>query len=249
MAHLDSNSQPEPILLRAAGVTLLSATWIASIAFAALETAGMVTATSTMAWGALSIAAFLGAIPVIATTVGARSPGALDNASGVATVLAAAEDTAAGDVGVCLTTAEELGLPGARAWVLAPGRVGTRGVAINCDGVDDDGQTTCMYSGRRPTKLICAVLGGAKNCGSVVRAHRVIPGVLTDGVALADAGWAAVTLSKGGVRTLARIHTPRDRADEISGTGIDEVSRLIMAVLDGADVRAAELRDPSLRTG
>jgi hypothetical protein len=52
--------------------------------------------------------------------------------------------------------------------------------------------------------------------------------VLTDGVALADGGWQVVTLSKGGLRTLARIHTPRDHADGLTGQGIDEVARLIV---------------------
>ena len=229
MAHVDSKSQPVPILMRAAGVTVLGAAWIAAILFAALEALRVVTPAT--AWGVLSAAAVIGAIPVIATTVGTRSPGALDNASGVATVLAAAEATTAPSVGVCLTTAEELGMAGARAWVLEPVRAGVPSVAINVDGVDDVGQTTCMYSGRKPENLIASVLAAAQQSGPVVRVHRLIPGVLTDGVALADAGWEVVTLSKGGVRTLARIHTPADRAEEITGAGIDEVARIIVAVL------------------
>jgi hypothetical protein len=60
----------------------------------------------------------------------------------------------------------------------------------------------------------------------------LLPGVLTDGVALADAGWPVVTLSKGGVRTLARIHTPHDRADRITGTGMAEVARVIVALIE-----------------
>jgi Zn-dependent M28 family amino/carboxypeptidase len=251
MAHLDSKSQPVPILVRAAGVIVLGATWIAAIVFALLAMVGVV-APAPM-WGAFSVAAVIGAIPVIATTVGTRSPGALDNASGVATVLAAAEATSATDVGVCLTSAEELGLAGARAWVLAATRRGVRGVAINVDGVDDSGQTTCMYTGRKPAALIASVLAAAQRCGSDVRAHRMIPGVLTDGVALADAGWDVVTLSKGGVRTLARIHTPADRAEEITGQGIDEVARIIAVILSRQAkdpwLPGSESKDPSLRSG
>ena len=232
MAHLDSKSQPVPILMRAAGVTVLGATWLTAILVAALDVIGAWSSAS--AWGGLSAAALFGAIPVIATTVGARSPGALDNASGVATVLAAAEATEQMDVGVCLTSAEELGMAGARAWVLAAARAGVPGVAINVDGVDDVGQTTCMYSGRKPVSLVASVESAAQAIGSVVRAHRMIPGVLTDGVALADAGWDVVTLSKGGVRTLVRIHTPADRAEEITGAGIDEVARIICVILSEA---------------
>lgn len=233
MAHLDSKSQPVPILVRAAGVTVLAAAWIAALALAALQVATAEAASSWSApWMVVAAVACLGALPVIATTVGARSPGALDNASGVATVLAAAEASgvAGRPLGICLTSAEELGLAGARAWVRAPGR--PPGVAINCDGVDDRGATTCMYSGRRPDRLVEGVLDAARRTGTSVRAHRLLPGVLTDGVALADAGWSVVTLSKGTVQTLATIHTARDRADALAGTGIDEVARVMVALID-----------------
>jgi putative aminopeptidase FrvX len=126
-------------------------------------------------------------------------------------------------VGVCLTSAEELGLAGARAW--ARGRAPA--VALNCDGVDDRGSITCMYSGRRPDRLVAEVVAGGKRAGVAVRAHRLLPGVQTDGVALAEEGWAAVTLSKGSARTLARIHTPRDRADALTGAGIADVAALV----------------------
>ena len=89
-----------------------------------------------------------------------------------------------------------------------------------------------MYSGRRPDALVASVLDAAARAGSLVRAHRLLPGVLTDGVALADAGWEVVTLSKGGVRTLARIHTPDDGADRLTGTGMDEVARVIIEMIE-----------------
>ena len=228
MAHLDSKSQPVPILARAAGITLLALTWIAAVVLAALQLAR---ATGTGAWLTLIAVAVGGAVPVIATTVGSRSPGALDNATGVATVLAAAEAADGAPVGVCLTSAEELGLAGARAWVRARGR-GSAAVTLNCDGVDDTGATTCMYSGARPGALVSRVLAAGSRAGVAVRAHRLLPGVLTDGVALADAAWPVVTLSKGGPRTLARIHTTRDRAEAITGAGIAEVARVIVDLIE-----------------
>jgi len=228
MAHLDSKSQPVPILARAAGITLVGAAWIA----------GLIVGVAQLAWSHLNldgswfvvaVAAGVGAVPVIATTVGARSPGALDNATGVATVLAAVEESRDAPCGVCLTSGEELGLAGARAWVRGRPRPG---VAINCDGIDDRGATTCMYTGRRPDALVASVLTASARTGSRMRAHRLLPGVLTDGVALADAAWSVVTLSKGGARTLARIHTPRDRAEQLSGTGMAEVARVIANLLE-----------------
>jgi hypothetical protein len=89
-----------------------------------------------------------------------------------------------------------------------------------------------MYSGARPAVLVRSVLAAGSRAGVVIRAHRLLPGVLTDGVALADAGWQTVTLSKGGVRTLARIHTPRDLADELTGAGMDDVARVIIELLE-----------------
>jgi hypothetical protein len=232
LAHLDSKSQPVPILVRAAGITLLGMVWIAELSLAVVQ---LVSGSGGMAgaWFALNAVAILAAIPVIATTVGARSPGALDNASGVATVLTAAEEVRGTHVGVCLTSAEELGLAGARAWVRG-GQRGGPAVAINCDSVDDSGTVTCMYSGSRPDTLVASVLAAGKRAGQPIRAHRLLPGVLTDGVALADAGWDVVTLSKGGARTLARIHTPLDHPDRLTGTGMDEVARVIVEMLETA---------------
>ena len=232
LAHLDSKSQPVPILVRAAGITLLGMVWVAALSLAVLQ---LVSGGGGIAgaWLALNAVAILAATPVIATTVGARSPGALDNATGVATVLTAVAETRGSRVGVCLTSSEELGLAGARAWVRGVTRHGSA-VAINCDSVDDGGTTTCMYSGPRPDALVESVLAAGERAGSRIRAHRLLPGVLTDGVALADAAWDVVTLSKGGVRTLARIHTPIDRADRLTGAGMDEVARVIVEMLETA---------------
>ena len=227
MAHLDSKSQPVPILARAAGITLLTLTWIVAAALAGWQT---VRGADGSGWTGVMVVAVVGAIPVIATTVGSRSPGALDNATGVATVLAAAEQTSDA-IGVCLTSAEELGLAGARAWVRGRGLAGTA-VTLNCDGVDDAGTATCMYSGRRPDSLVARVLAAGSRAGVAIRAHRLLPGVLTDGVALADAAWPVVTLSKGGPRTLARIHTPHDRAEGITGAGIAEVARVMVELIE-----------------
>ena len=89
-----------------------------------------------------------------------------------------------------------------------------------------------MYTGRRPDALVASVLAASARTGSRMRAHRLLPGVLTDGVALADAAWRVVTLSKGDARTLARIHTPRDRAEQLAGTGMAEVAHVIANLLE-----------------
>jgi Iap family predicted aminopeptidase len=178
-----------------------------------------------MAWWAALGAVVLGAPPMIASLVGARSNGALDNASGVAAVLEAATlvrpDVA---IGVLLTSAEELGLAGARAWARA--RTGPPAVAINCDGVDDDaeGRITIMYTGHRPAELL-AVLQGALAIETRVR--RMPLGLLTDSVALADRGWHTVTISRGSFHSFRRVHSERDTLDNLTGSGIGDVAILL----------------------
>ena len=123
-------------------------------------------------------------------------------------------------MGVLVTGAEELGLAGSRAWA------GSRaaGVAINVDGVDDAGVLVAMFSGRRPERLARLAAGQG------ARVHRMIPGILTDSVALADAGWETITISRGTLRTLARIHGPRDTADRLDGSGIADAARAVAAM-------------------
>jgi len=65
----------------------------------------------TAAWPVLEIAVILAALPSIFCWVRNDSPGAVDNASGVgAVLLAAASASSARDLGVLITSAEELGL-------------------------------------------------------------------------------------------------------------------------------------------
>jgi len=224
VAHLDSKSQPVSIAVRALGVSLSIVAWCAALVLAALQLAGRA---GGAAWPSVSLLGMVAGLPVALSVVGSRSPGALDNASGVATVLlTAATLPPSAPVGVLLTSAEELGLAGARAWVAARGARG--GVALNCDGVDDDGRVMCMYTRRPPRRLLDAVARAARALGAPdPRPRRLLPGILTDGVALADGGWEAITVSRGNVRTLLRIHGRRDSLAALDGRGVAETGALL----------------------
>ena len=223
VAHIDSKWQPVPMAVRAAGITLLGAATIAAFVLSAIQWR---TGAGRELWAPLLVVGWLGALPVMMSFVGTRGPGAVDNASGVATVLTAAEllDVEA-SVGVLITDAEELGLAGARAWVGE--RATSSGIALNCDGVDDEGTLTAMYSGRRPVAVLATLrdVAGRENQG--LRSMRMIPGVLTDSVAFASAGWTTATLSRGSLRTLRRIHTMSDSAAAMRGTGIAMTARVL----------------------
>jgi hypothetical protein len=61
-------------------------------------------------------------------------------------------------------------------------------------------------------------------------AGRLIPGILADSVAFADLGIPAVTVSRGTLLTLARIHTRRDNSTVMTGTGVAAGYALLSAL-------------------
>ncbi|HXY31648.1 MAG TPA: M28 family peptidase [Candidatus Methylomirabilis sp.] len=223
MAHLDSKSQPVPIAIRALGVMGLVTIWLLGLLLASAQWGGGGGGGAGVerAWLWLVIAGAVAAAPVAASVVGARSPGAVDDASGVAVLLRVAEDAPPNAaLGFVFTSGEELGLAGARAWVRGrlPGR------AINVDGVDDRGRVRFTYSGPRPPILAPLLAAAASSRPS---AGPLVPGVLLDGVALASAGWDVVTISKGDWNTVTRVHTPRDSVSALDGTGVEAVAAII----------------------
>ena len=219
VAHIDSKWQPVSMIVRVSGV-ILSVIGLVGLATTSTSTRPVLNALATLFLGV----ALLGSIPLLLSFVGANNHGTLDNASGVATVLAAVESlTADASIGVVITDAEELALAGARAWA----RTRPPGVALNCDSVDDDGDLVVMHGAPTPQRLLSAISGVARETGEPLRIMRLIPGILTDHVALASAGWTTLTLSRGTARTLRRIHTSRDTLATMRGSGIAGAARVL----------------------
>lgn len=215
VAHLDSKSQPVPMLVRVAGVVVL-AVGLVGVALSLLVRPSAAVAALVVAW--------VGGLPLMLSVVGERSAGALDNASGVAAVLdAAAALSPALPIGVLISDAEELSLAGARAWA----RSRPAGVALNCDSIDDGGPLTAMFTRRRPSRLLSTLAEASAASKETLRIRRLLPGILTDSVALADAGWETLTLSRGTLRTLLRIHTSRDNLQSMRGVGIAGAARVL----------------------
>ncbi|MEO6525911.1 MAG: M28 family peptidase [Gemmatimonadaceae bacterium] len=220
VAHLDSKSQPIPSAARVAGIVLL-AMGVLLVAVASLMT--LAGAGPRTLWWLGAALASSGAIPAMLSIVGNDSAGAVDNASGVAAVLTAAAMLPSElAVGVLLPSAEELGLAGARAWVRSRGPL--RATALNCDSVDDDGELTIMYTGQLPTTLVNALEAAA---GRAPRVRRMPLGLLTDSVAFVDGGWQSVTVSRGSLATLRRVHTRRDSLAALRGDGIPQVASML----------------------
>ena len=224
VAHLDSKSQPIPSAVRVIGVAVVASVVVLAMVAAGLMLAG---AAPRALWWIVLAGGLAGSLPVIASVVGNRSDGAVDNASGVAAVLSAAALVRPNvPFGVLLPSAEELGLTGARAFV----RGRAPAIALNCDGVDDDGALVIMHNGVAPARIVAAVTDAAGD-NTTARARRMPLGLLTDSTAFHDAGWKAVTVSYGSLATLRRVHTSRDSLATLKGTRLDEVGRVLAAAV------------------
>ena len=226
IAHLDSKSQTVPMLIRmssSAAVAMVLAVALLILLLSALGLAGMAAL-----WPGLQVAAMIAAIPSMFCFVRNESTGAVDNASGVVAVLLAAQSASApSNVGVLVTSGEELGLAGARVWA----RHAEPSIRVlNCDTVDDAGDWRAMYTGPRPKRIAAAVEVVASQLSVPLAMRRLIPGILADSVAFADRGLEAVTLSRGTLSTLARIHSRRDNSNALTGQGAAEAGVILSAL-------------------
>lgn len=224
VAHLDSKSQPVSLALRAGGVVVCALGWLVAL----------------VAWGVARmdgappggfvvlglLVAGIGALPLAGSLVGSNGTGALDNCSGVVAIFEAVTCLPPdAQVGVLVTTAEELALAGARAW----GDTMPAGCAINCDGIDDAGEIVCLVARDRSGELRRAI---GLACAREVRyrTRRSLPGVLFDSVALADAGWDVMTVTRGRLSSLGRVHTSRDTLALWTGRGVPETATFVAGV-------------------
>jgi hypothetical protein len=235
VAHVDSKSQTIPMLLRIAGVVgVISGlvgllfTFVVGSVSAAMGNVELASALD-IPVVLLTTVVVVSSVPLGLCWIGNRSPGALDNASGVAAVLIAAEATSRNGIGVAITSAEELGLAGSRDFAARR----DAGVALNCDTVDDAGEFVAMRSrGSRGSATADALVAASRALRIEVRQRRTLPGVVTDATALSLAGWDVVTLSRGNLQTLSRVHTSRDSPERINGIGIALAARLLTATIE-----------------
>jgi acetylornithine deacetylase/succinyl-diaminopimelate desuccinylase-like protein len=226
VAHIDSKSQTVPMLIRiASAIAVATVTGVTFLVVIALL-AGI--SRAAYAWPTLEIAAVVAALPSILCFVRNDSRGAVDNASGVVAVILACQSAfPAQNLGVLITSGEELGLAGARVWA-AGAKAGMP--VINCDTLDDNGAWRCMYSGPKPDRLAAAAEAISGRLGLKLTVGRFIPGILADSMVFADRGVESVTVSRGTLGTLARIHTRRDNSNALAGGGVGEGAALLSAL-------------------
>jgi hypothetical protein len=239
IAHYDSKSQRLPIVARMLCV-------VVSLACGALFAAGLWLAvwmppvsTFIVVIGILSV---LGSLPLALMDWANRSPGAIDNASGVGVVLHLAELLARSPEWrnrlrwtILLTAAEELGLMGAAAFVRAHTRAIRDAVVINFDGVGIAG-TLHYAAGHRASRLVTVLQSVAHQRGLPLRRFNW-PGLLFDHLPFARAGIEAVTLLSVGPG-METVHTPRDTVERLQAEGFAQTGSLAVAVLAALCERA-----------
>ncbi len=213
-AHYDSKGQP---------LSMLGRLQLIVAAFLMIPAILLATPAGASAWWWLALLV----LPVLflaLNVVTDRSPGAVDNATGVLTVLATLDLLPPeAPVGAILLDAEELGLAGARALERERANVLHDTAIINFDGIDDRGGVIAFAHRLGATTQSVAHALGA-------RPRRYLP-VIVDGHALATATRECLTIMKGNWLTMGIVHTPRDTANRLTLSGVEAVARAVATAL------------------
>ena len=234
MAHFDSKSQPMPLALRGPAIVLALVCWTAFTALALLGLLDPVWLMPTPTKIIAVLCVISGVLLVLCWTQN-HSPGALDNASGVAALIGIAERTDYDDVAFLATDAEEFGMLGARA--IARKLDPVVGV-INIDGIDDDGPYYILERFGIPRRriaphLAAALLTAADEMAVSARRRDVPFGIYLDHIPLAQAQLPAVTLMRGFIaKSLGRVHRPQDSMEHMTGAGVEHAVELVARALE-----------------
>lgn len=239
LAHLDSKSSRDPTFVPVA--LLLGAMLIVFVLFvrAALAAVGLATAPPALLTFPLGCIAAIALLRAMANPSGNASPGAMDNASGLAVLVDAArrlpaDSALAGAELVFLATgAEEIGLCGALRWIQAHGAECDRGSTafLNVDSVGvGRGLFALDVHGLAPDgrKMAQVVRAAGAASGVTTRVLAALPGVGVDTMPIAARGFATVTVLGqvlGGASR--RIHTERDTPEALGEEGMRDAQRFV----------------------
>ena len=234
VAHRDTKSQPISTLWRTIAIFGAIVSWVAllllSIAMLINPDLHPVIPLFVIGWIALTSGVLL-----MLCYVGNYSPGALDNATGLAAMLSVAErEQENDDVAFLVTDAEELMLAG--AYAVARQIPPVDGV-INIDILDDTGDfhVAERFGLRRrglAPHLVAALLSSADALKMDARRHNVPIGVMVDHMAFADAGLPAVTLNRSTLGTFRKVHRPGDDLHGVTGEGAAAGAAVISGALE-----------------
>lgn len=232
VAHYDSKSQRLPLAARIACFVVAVTAGLTMCALTLLNLAPE----ATLLAGAI---AALAIVPLLTLDVGNRSPGAIDNASGVGLVVHLAEALAGRPVldrlrvTILIPDAEEWFVMGASAYVQAHHdqlrREGRRLHVLNFDGIGVDGALHTV-GGDKTIGLLYQLQAWAKDNNRPLKKFRFF-GALFDHMPFAQQGLDAVTLIAVGAASRS-VHTPRDDASRLNVRGFEQAGRATLGVID-----------------
>jgi hypothetical protein len=242
LAHYDSKSQTLPLGVRIplVAVLFLSALFLASyhllLPWIDLPVQCAIERASFMA-------ALTSGLVLLWTKTRNLSPGAIDNASGVAVMLQLAE-TVKKEVQefkdlrlhFVATGAEEEGLLGAFWLCKSMGEPTGRPHVINLDGVGTKGRIYCTNkiglhtSSKGQKEFLSLIRRAAEREGLKVHSPPFVIGAMADHFPFVARGYNAVTFSTVSRRSLW-VHTTWDTPEMVEAEGVKGVGRLILGIL------------------
>lgn len=245
MAHYDSKAQSLPIWLRAfvliggtLGMAVLACLTFACAIFS--DPTGLIH----LAAEITGLAVIISMLCVLFNRTVDKSPGAIDNASGVSVVLELAKAVSRDrpqDINICFlfTGAEEIGLCGAQSFVAELGGSFPKDSTfiVNLDGVGGKAKLLLVDHYALPpvtTARKLSTLSGkaASRCGVKLHNMPLIMGALWDHVVWASHGYEALTLSMGGwEKSTFLIHGELDRAENVNGHSLNTTLRLCLEIV------------------
>jgi hypothetical protein len=237
LAHLDSKSSRYATFWTAsAAIAMIAWLVVATTASASSAASGGVLPPAVAAIGVVVAA---GLLLVSWNPPGDESPGAMDNASGLAVLLDLAATLPRDprldglDLVFLATGAEELGLVGATRWIAAHGPEldRARTVFVNVDSVGVGNVLLAVdVRGTLPDGRSWARALRVAADRAAVRVRRLpfLPGVGVDSMPIGARGFATVSILGDVLGAAARrIHSRRDGIEHLSGEGLHAAARLV----------------------
>jgi len=221
MGHYDSKSQTQPMVVRMLSAMLSLVIYAVLVILALLTLLGV--PIPSLLIMVLIVVAVVCHVAYLTNTSGNRSPGAIDNASGVGVVMDLASklpERLRDRVRLMFVAsgAEELGLMGAAAFVETNrdqlNREGA--LVINLDSLGAGGKVLLVTSGRMPDPRLGDLARRAfVSRGFAFGAFSFMVGAGMDHMPLSRAGFSALSFTQGALRAGRRIHTSRDSLEAL----------------------------------
>lgn len=246
MAHYDSKSQVLPIAARAiCSICLVFSAFILLLSHAApFFVNGIPYRIISLSSG---YSALVCSVLMLFNFTRNRSPGAADNAAGVAVLLELARIFSIDPLRniqliILVTGAEEYGMAGAYRFIESQPDLEPETHYINIDGVGGNASVGLIGCRRKGIQNNGASLADGLTTTARMQSMHIVKlsaaiGIGFDHIAAESSGHEAVTLCSPSPAMIFRIHSPRDTIEQIMPESIENIGRLCETYLRELDKR------------